>query len=136
MSEYKLEPCPCCGNAQVRIVVYPKQTNETYIYFTDRFAVQCEYTGDNQGCGLESGHFKSKEEAVDNWNWRPDDWKYVSDGELPDDSTFKQVCVVNISTPFDAIYKSTLGIWENIEGDRVNQRVYCWRELPQLPPVR
>jgi hypothetical protein len=65
-----VEPCPCCGSLDIVFIVYPKQENVNYTYFSERFAIRCNYTGDDKGCGLESGHYKSLDEAAESWNQR------------------------------------------------------------------
>ena len=65
-----LKQCPFCGGIPI-LKVYKAETRP-FIYFTDRYAVQCEYTGDVQGCGAEGQHNKIKEIAIDMWNTRVD----------------------------------------------------------------
>lgn len=73
----ELKSCPCCGSTDLLIKEYPVQKNEVFTYFSKRYAVLCVYTGDEKGCGLESGHFKSENEAVLYWNTRPEPAKEV-----------------------------------------------------------
>ena len=68
-----IKPCPFCGNKDLAFVNYSPQENEVYIYFVKRFAIHCRYTGEAQGCGTESGHYKSKDEAIEAWNKRVSD---------------------------------------------------------------
>lgn len=65
-----LRPCPFCGNPNVRIITYKADGKR---YCTDRKAVLCDYRDD--GCGSESGHWKSVEEAVYMWNQRRRKWR-------------------------------------------------------------
>ena len=65
-----LKPCQC-GNKELIIKKYLPQENEVYTYFSPRYAVSCLYTGNDIGCGAESGHYKSQEEAIAVWNNRP-----------------------------------------------------------------
>lgn len=65
-----LKPCPCCGNEDPVITEYPEQENEVYTYYSKRYSVLCRYEEDGSECGLESGHHKTKEEAVDAWERR------------------------------------------------------------------
>lgn len=65
-----IKPCPCCGNLDPEVVEYPEQENEIYTYFSKRYSVLCRYQEDGQGCGLESGHYKTEEEAVEAWEKR------------------------------------------------------------------
>ena len=67
--ELDLLPCPFCGGV-VDVVKIPIQENEVYTYFSDRYCVRCEYTGMEQGCGVESGHYKTIVEAIMAWNTR------------------------------------------------------------------
>lgn len=63
-----LKKCPCCGG-DPRCMKYKADSDEhPFTYFSDRYAIQCEYTGDDKGCGMESGHYKTLDEAVDAWN--------------------------------------------------------------------
>lgn len=64
-----LKTCPCCDGV-ARMVCYPAGKTSYHEYFTDRYAVQCEYTGMDKGCGNESGHYKTPEEAGETWNRR------------------------------------------------------------------
>ena len=70
MRESRLKRCPFCGNPNVRIVKYAADGHKR---FTDRYAVLCDYT--YNGCGSESGHWKSAEEAVVAWNERKRKWE-------------------------------------------------------------
>lgn len=65
-----LKPCPCCGNEDPEILEYPVQENKVYTYYSKRYSVLCRYEEDGSGCGLESGHYKTKEEAIDAWEKR------------------------------------------------------------------
>lgn len=66
----ELKKCPCC-NGDPRCMKYKADSVEhPFTYFTDRYAIQCEYTGDVKGCGMESGHYKTIEEAAERWNLR------------------------------------------------------------------
>ena len=65
-----LKSCPFCGGIDLIIREYPEQENEAYTYFSKRYSVLCIYTGDEKGCGSESGHFKSENEAIEMWNQR------------------------------------------------------------------
>ena len=65
-----IKPCPCCGNRNPVLTTYPPQENEVYTYHSDRFSVLCRYDGDGSGCGLESGHYKTADEAIEAWERR------------------------------------------------------------------
>ena len=65
-----LKPCPFCGNPNVGVRVYPKNDVDR---FRVKYAVLCDYRFD--GCGSESGHWPSAEEAVLAWNERRRKWK-------------------------------------------------------------
>lgn len=67
-----LKPCPFCGNPEVEIVLYKADGVRRY---RDRYAVLCYYS--DGGCGAESGHFHSPEEAAENWNMRKRKWRYA-----------------------------------------------------------
>lgn len=64
----ELKPCPFCGCKELIISEYFPQENEVYTYFSKRYAIKCDYN--EGGCGCESGHYKSLEEAISNWNSR------------------------------------------------------------------
>jgi len=66
----KLRECPICGNKELIIKDYGPQDNEVYKYFSRRYSILCVYTGNGVGCGLESGHYKTPEEAIDIWKTR------------------------------------------------------------------
>jgi len=69
--KYKLLKCPLCGNIDnVDYAIYPPQQNQSYRYFSTRYSVRCYWNGTGNGCGAESGHFKSKSEAREAWNTR------------------------------------------------------------------
>lgn len=59
----QLSPCPHCGNTQLVGRQYPGKDG-----FLDQFAILCHYG--NGGCGAESGHYHTLEEAMSNWNKR------------------------------------------------------------------
>lgn len=61
-----LLPCPFCGGIP-HVHFYPADDT---IRYADRFAIQCEYTGAEIGCGAEGQHNKIKEIAIDAWNTR------------------------------------------------------------------
>ena len=67
-----LRPCPFCGNPNVRFWLHPADGYKT---FTDRYAVLCHYM--EGGCGAESGHYHSPEEAAEHWNTRKRKWEYA-----------------------------------------------------------
>ena len=69
-----LKPCPFCGNPNVQIGIHPA---DGYKRFTDRYAVLCNYI--DGGCGAESGHYYSPEEAAYRWNLRRRKWQYDGD---------------------------------------------------------
>lgn len=62
VDEY-LEPCPFCGNSKPRGRIYFGQDG-----FRDRYAILCHYF--EPGCGAESGHYHTMQEAIDSWNRR------------------------------------------------------------------
>ncbi len=65
-----LKPCPCCGGKPLCKKYEADSEKHQFTYFTDRYAIQCEYTGADQGCGMESGHYKTLDEAIERWNMR------------------------------------------------------------------
>lgn len=65
-----LKPCPCCGNKDPEIVEYPPQENDVRIYHSKRYSVLCRFNDGPEGCGLESGHYKTEDEAVEAWERR------------------------------------------------------------------
>ena len=67
-----MKKCPFCGSDDLIIREYPEQENEVLTYFSKRYSVLCIYTGDEKGCGAESGHYKSEDEAIENWERRDD----------------------------------------------------------------
>lgn len=68
----ELKKCPCCGGNPIYKKYKADSDEHGFTYFTDRYAIQCEYTGDDKGCGLESGHYKTMDEAAGSWNRRED----------------------------------------------------------------
>ena len=70
----KYKPCPFCGNPNVSLKVYPKESVADGVkLFRNRYAVLCDY--DDGGCGGESGHYLNVREAVDAWNQRRRKWR-------------------------------------------------------------
>lgn len=67
-----LRCCPFCANPNVQMVLYPADGERR---FTNRYAVLCNY--DLDGCGAESGHYHSPEEAAEHWNTRKRKWEYA-----------------------------------------------------------
>ena len=66
----ELKKCPCCGG-DPRVVIYKANSLEhPHTYFSHRYAIQCEYTGEDKGCGMESGHYKTLDEAIETWERR------------------------------------------------------------------
>ena len=63
--DYRLKACPFCGNNLLQLVEYKPDGVRR---FTIKYAVLCNY--EFGGCGTESGHYKSAEEAFANWNMR------------------------------------------------------------------
>jgi hypothetical protein len=63
----ELKKCPFCGSVNVFIFRHVKDT-KPYEYWSDRFTVLCSY--EDGGCGCESGHYKSIEEAIASWDRR------------------------------------------------------------------
>ena len=63
----KLKPCPFCGG-KATLVVYP--ASDLMRRWSDKYAVQCTYTGDAVGCGAEGQHHKIKDLAIAAWNRR------------------------------------------------------------------
>ena len=66
MDNKTLLPCPFCGG-EAEIVKYYKDGKTM---FSDKYAVLCRYTGDEQGCGAEGQINKIKEIAIQAWNTR------------------------------------------------------------------
>lgn len=66
----KLRACPLCGNPNVRIAAYAENGVERYMV---KYAVLCDWR--DGGCGCESGHYTSREEAVTRWNERRRVWR-------------------------------------------------------------
>ncbi len=62
-----LKPCPFCGNKNVEIVKYYKDGVNR---FSNKYAVQCPYTGHDEGCGGEGQMNKIKELSIKAWNTR------------------------------------------------------------------
>ena len=67
----RLKRCPFCGNPNVAVVKYAADGIRRY---RDRYAVLCDYT--EYGCGAESGHYHSAEEAEEAWNQRRRRWEH------------------------------------------------------------
>jgi len=66
----RLKPCPFCGYRGVDIRVYEADGKER---FTNKYAVLCDYR--LGGCGAESGHYRTPEEAIIMWNQRRRRWR-------------------------------------------------------------
>ena len=65
--ETDLKPCPFCGNREPVMRRIPEDGKNL---FHDRYVVQCEYTGDEFGCGAESGYGYTYQHAASLWNTR------------------------------------------------------------------
>jgi len=65
MSEFKLMPCPFCGNNDPVLI-----TRHGKDGFRDRYTVLCDY--EHGGCGAEGGWYHYDFEAVEMWNRRAD----------------------------------------------------------------
>lgn len=68
MTNPKLKPCPFCGGKP--IIKFYDAGQEPFFYYTPRYAVQCEWTGEDKGCGAEGSHQKVKDIAKEYWNTR------------------------------------------------------------------
>ena len=68
-TELRLKRCPFCRGSKrvVRLVVYEADGINR---FSDKYAVQCRYTGEKYGCGAEGQQNKSLKAAVAAWNLR------------------------------------------------------------------
>ena len=56
VEEQALDPCPICGN---EVKLNP---------INDSFYIECDdFLGEN-GCGLTTGYYKSKNELIEKWN--------------------------------------------------------------------
>lgn len=84
-TEIKLRECPFCGGDS-RIVEY---INDTPQSFSRKFAVQCEYTGTEKGCGAEGQMNKDKSQAIEAWNTR------AEEHHTPTQWAYDQVCKAN-----------------------------------------
>ena len=62
----ELKPCPCCGGQPILV----KYLEDRFLRVRDKFAVQCKYTGNEQGCGLEGQHSPYPNIAITAWNRR------------------------------------------------------------------
>lgn len=68
MENSELKPCPFCGGkAQIKIY---EADEKPFEYYSRRYAVQCEWTGEEQGCGAEGQHSKVESIAIEAWNNR------------------------------------------------------------------
>ena len=56
IEEQNLEPCPICGH---EVKLNP---------VNDSFYIKCEKWMGNDGCGLTTGYYKSKNELIEQWN--------------------------------------------------------------------
>lgn len=65
MSEFKLMPCPFCGNNDPVLI-----TRHGKDGFRDRYTVLCDY--EHGGCGAEGSWYHYDFEAVEMWNRRAD----------------------------------------------------------------
>lgn len=68
MTKEKLNHCPFCGGNP--IIKFYDTDQEPFHYFTPRYDVQCEWTGEKKGCGSEGSHQKIKSIAIEYWNKR------------------------------------------------------------------
>ena len=66
----RLKPCPFCGYKEVYVRVYEADGIRR---FRRRYSVLCDYS--YGGCGSESGHYYTPEEAVVMWNQRRRKWR-------------------------------------------------------------
>ena len=55
VEEQALNPCPICGH---KVKLNP---------INDSFYIECENFGED-GCGLTTGYYKSKNELIEQWN--------------------------------------------------------------------
>lgn len=61
----ELKPCPFCGGLEsLRIKIYPNKDT----FEIEQYAIVCDHV--HGGCGSESGHYKTAENAVKFWNQR------------------------------------------------------------------
>ena len=63
----KVKACPFCGEKKPRIVTYKADNKHL---FSDKYAVQCQYTGEDKGCGAEGQMNKILDFAIEAWNRR------------------------------------------------------------------
>jgi hypothetical protein len=137
----ELKPCPFCGNTELKIKVYKK---DDVNFFSDKYAVQCEYSGSDFGCGAEGQINKHKDIAIDCWNTRKQpliEWVSVEDRfpEIKDDSVlayFKNGSIEtvhiednfkDITAGFDATGKQLYTKWYK------NANITHWMPLPEPP---
>lgn len=66
----RLKPCPFCGYKGVSMHIYKA---DDVTRFTNKYAVLCDYR--LGGCGAESGHYRTPEEAIIMWNQRRRRWR-------------------------------------------------------------
>ena len=71
--EVELKPCPFCGGIP-HVREFPITPNR----FSVKYAVQCEYTGSEKGCGAEGQINKHIDLAIEAWNSRPTDTLTIS----------------------------------------------------------
>ena len=56
IEEPSLKPCPICGH---KVKLNP---------VNDSFYIECKVYMGNDGCGLKTGYYKSKNELIKQWN--------------------------------------------------------------------
>lgn len=93
----KLKPCPFCGSE----LAVDAKTDEEMEVLSDGcssgyYTVCCDFR--TCGCGAASGYRKSKQEAIEVWNSRPNPWISVKDrlpeDDLPSDSKRRTIKVL------------------------------------------
>ena len=66
----RLKPCPFCGRLdKVKVWKTEQVLDDIRI---ENWRVSCSAEGDNTGCGGSSGAYRTRKEAIEAWNKRPD----------------------------------------------------------------
>lgn len=67
-----LKECPFCGKTETLKIVKPKDNNIA-ISCENNSAVCCDFN--KGGCGASSGYRDDAKEAIEHWNYRPEEDK-------------------------------------------------------------
>lgn len=129
----KNELCPFCGSNE-----------QLGFKFTDTckcgaaYCPNCDATGSEVRTNYEPVESENwHKEAIKEWNKRFNQWKYVSDGELPDDDVDCYLGIDFCGSQYKKDGYRRDSLWRCSNGEIIPEHmVYCWKIACQLPPVR